>query len=193
MDGEINFSLRGTLFGVGASAVGTFYTIYLKYYLSHVVEDSWLLSFYTNFNSCLILPLLCLVNGEVPVVWQHRAELNPGFFFWIYLSGIIGLFVGVTTYLQIQYTSSLSHNISGVMKNCIQTFMGAYVYHTTITMKGLLGIVLVVGGSLSYALERIDVNKKKLQEEANKALLKHSPADSLNESATLEITDEENP
>ena len=60
-------------------------------------------------------------------------------------------------------------------------------------MKGLLGIVLVVGGSLSYALERIDVNKKKLQEEANKALLKHSPADSLNESATLEVTDEENP
>ena len=71
--------------------------------------------------------------------------------------------------------------------------MGAYVYHTTITVKGLLGIVLVVGGSLSYTLERIDVNKKKLQEEANKALLKHSPADSLNESATLEVTDEENP
>ena len=95
VDGELNFSLRGTLFGVGASAVGTFYTIYLKYYLSHVVEDSWLLSFYTNFNSCLILPLLCLVgdwrvadvqvNGEVPVVWQHRAELNAAFFFWIYL------------------------------------------------------------------------------------------------------------
>ena len=61
VDGEINFSLRGTLFGVGASAVGTFYTIYLKRYLSNVVDNSWLLTFYTNFNSCLILPLLCLV------------------------------------------------------------------------------------------------------------------------------------
>ena len=66
VDGEINFSLRGTLFGVGASAVGTFYTIYLKRYLSNVVDNSWLLTFYTNFNSCLILPVLCLV---FPVLW----------------------------------------------------------------------------------------------------------------------------
>lgn len=36
------------------------------------------------------------------------------------LGGVVGLIVGLTTYLQIQYTSSLSHNISGVMKNCIQ-------------------------------------------------------------------------
>ena len=61
VDGEVNFSLRGTLFGVGASAVGTFYTIYLKRYLSNVVNNSWLLTFYTNFNSCIILPFLCLV------------------------------------------------------------------------------------------------------------------------------------
>ena len=61
VDGEINFSLRGTLFGVGASAVGTLYTIYLKRYLSGVVDNSYLLSFYTNFNSCLILPFLSLL------------------------------------------------------------------------------------------------------------------------------------
>ena len=61
VDGEVNFSLKGTLFGLGASAVGTFYTIYLKRYLSNVVNNSWLLTFYTNFNSCIILPFLCLV------------------------------------------------------------------------------------------------------------------------------------
>lgn len=38
--------------------------------------------------------------------------------------------------------------------------MGAYFYHTQITLKGLCGIVLVVAGSLSYALERINANKK---------------------------------
>ena len=130
VDGEINFSLRGTLFGVGASAVGTFYTIYLKRYLSNVIDNRYLLTFYTNFNSCLILPFISILNGEVPIIWEHRKELTPKFFLWIYvcrwskrrswLAGIIGLFVGITTYLQIQYTSSLSHNISGVMKNCIQ-------------------------------------------------------------------------
>ena len=61
IEGEVNFSLRGTLFGVGASAVGTFYTIFLKRYLSNVIDDSWLLTFYTNFNSCLILPFISFV------------------------------------------------------------------------------------------------------------------------------------
>ncbi|KNB42531.1 GDP-fucose transporter [Blastocystis sp. subtype 4] len=85
VDGEINFSLRGTLFGVGASAVGTFYTIYLKRYLSNVIDNRYLLTFYTNFNSCLILPFISILNGEVPIIWEHRKELTPKFFFWIYV------------------------------------------------------------------------------------------------------------
>ena len=85
VDGEINFSLRGTLFGVGASAVGTFYTIYLKRYLSNIIDNRYLLTFYTNFNSCLILPFICVLNGEVPIVWKHRNELTFSFFFWIFV------------------------------------------------------------------------------------------------------------
>ena len=85
VDGEINFSLKGTLFGVGASAVGTFYTIYLKRYLTDVVDNSYLLTFYTNFNSCIILPFICLLNGEIPVVWEHRHELTFSYFFWIFM------------------------------------------------------------------------------------------------------------
>ena len=85
VDGEINFSLRGTLFGVGASAVGTFYTIYLKRYLTDVVDNSYLLTFYTNFNSCVILPFICLLNGEIPVAWEHRNELTFSYFFWIFV------------------------------------------------------------------------------------------------------------
>ncbi|CBK25251.2 uncharacterized protein [Blastocystis hominis] len=189
VDGEINFSLRGTLFGVGASAVGTFYTIYLKRYLSNVVDNSWLLTFYTNFNSCVILPALCVVRSAVcfEVGVRRSAREKRG---WD-VAGIIGLMVGITTYLQIQYTSSLSHNISGVMKNCIQTFMGAYFYHTTITLKGFFGILLVVGGSLSYTLERLDVNRKQRQEEATKALLGESSSQELGEEVHLEVTDEE--
>ena len=189
VDGEVNFSLKGTLFGLGASAVGTFYTIYLKRYLSNVVNNSWLLTFYTNFNSCIILPFLCLINGEIPVIWSHRSELTLHYYMWICVSGIIGLFVGITTYLQIQYTSSLSHNISGVMKNCIQTFMGAYFYGTHITAKGLAGILLVVGGSFSYAMERIQSNKNAENDQDKKALLEKQPIQSNN--AIVEVTEDE--
>ena len=82
VDGEINFSLRGTLFGLGASLVGTFYTIYLHQYLTSIVTDSWVLSFYNNFNSSLIMCLITLVTGEEMVLRSHRAELTPTFFLW---------------------------------------------------------------------------------------------------------------
>lgn len=69
--------------------------------------------------------------------------------------------------------------------------MGAYVYHTTITLKGFLGILLVVGGSLSYTLERLDVNRKQRKEEATKALLEEVSSEELGEKVHLEVTDEE--
>lgn len=69
--------------------------------------------------------------------------------------------------------------------------MGAYFYHTTITLKGFLGILLVVGGSLSYTLERLDANRKQRKEEASKALLEQSSTDEMGEKVHLEVTDEE--
>lgn len=62
INGEINFSLKGTLYGLGASIVGAFYTILLKYYLSHVMPDRWELTFYNNLNSSFIMPLLIVVS-----------------------------------------------------------------------------------------------------------------------------------
>ena len=72
--GEINFSLKGTLFGLGASIVGAFYTILLKYYLSYVMPDRWELTFYNNFNSCLVMPLLIYVVLLQP----FYVQLNGG-------------------------------------------------------------------------------------------------------------------
>jgi singapore isolate B (sub-type 7) whole genome shotgun sequence assembly, scaffold_19 len=171
VDGEVNFSLRGTLFGVGASLIGTFYTISLHHYLANIKMNSWELSFYNNFNSSIIIIVMVLLNGEIPVIWNHRNELSLSFFLWTalgmfggevsWVAGIVGLFVGITTQLQIKYTSSLSHNISGVAKNCIQTFMGAAIYRTPLTFTGVCGVLLVVGGSFTYTLERIRINSQK--------------------------------
>ena len=97
---------------------------------------------------------------------------------------MIGLLVGFTTQLQIKMTSSLSHNISGVMKNCIQTFMGAAI----MTFKGVCGVLLVVGGSCSYALERIRINSnnEKTENERIKLISKDVEKDELLEASVVD-------
>ena len=166
VEGEINFSFIGTLFGIGASLIGTFYTIYLKHFMDDIVQDQWLLSFYNNFNSCLIIPVLIVVNKEIPILQATVPTLPFSYYSNIFIAGIIGLFVGLTTQLQVKYTSTLSHNISGVFKNCIQTFFGAAYYKTPLTGKGVCGVMLVVAGSFAYAMERIRINAK--EKEMNK-------------------------
>ena len=101
---------------------------------------------------------------------------------------MIGLFVGLTTQLQIKMTSSLSHNISGVMKNCIQTFMGAAIYRTPMTFKGVCGVLLVVGGSCSYALERIRINStlEKTESERTKLITKDVERSELLEASVVD-------
>ena len=177
IEGEINFSLTGTLFGVGASLIGCFYTIFLHRYLTQFVTNNWELSFYNNLNSAVIMSVIVLISGEVPILIKHSDQLTSSYFFWtmagtntsitIYndLAGLVGLLVGITTQMQIKATSSLTHNISGVAKNCIQSFMGAAIYHTRLTLKGICGSILVVGGSCSYALEQIRINNAKSEEQ----------------------------
>ena len=82
IDGEINFSLTGTLFGVGASLVGCFYTILLHRYLTQFVTDNWELSFYNNLNSAVIMAVIVIITGEVPVLIQHSNQLTFSYFFW---------------------------------------------------------------------------------------------------------------
>lgn len=57
--------------------------------------------------------------------------------------------------------------------------MGAYLSHTAITTKGFLGILLVVGGSFSYAMERIQ-NGKSQDKQDEKGLLEDQKTKQLN-------------
>ena len=61
------------------------------------------------------------------------------------------------------------------------------MYGTRITAKGLLGILLVVGGSFSYAMERIQSNRN-AEHEQDKTLLLEKKQE---ESAIVEVAEDE--
>ena len=67
---------------MGASLIGTFYTISLHHYLTSIKMNNWELSFYNNFNSSIIIIFMIILNGEVPVIWNHRNDLSLSFFLW---------------------------------------------------------------------------------------------------------------
>ncbi len=79
------------------------------------------------------------------------------------LAGVAGLLINVATFLQIQHTSALTHNISGTAKAAVQSLLGLIIYANPIGVWGIVGLVLVLGGSALYTYIR------KLEQDAKAA------------------------
>lgn len=52
--------------------------------------------------------------------------------------------------MQVKATSPLTHNISGTAKAAVQSLMAFYIWGNKATVKGVLGILLVIFGSGLY-------------------------------------------
>jgi GDP-fucose transporter C1 len=68
IEGEINFSLFGTVSGVISSVFVSLNSIYTSKVLPKVDNDKSLLLYYNNLNACLLFsPLILLLEKDVSV------------------------------------------------------------------------------------------------------------------------------
>lgn len=160
-DGEVNFSLLGTLSGVTSSLFVSLNSIYTKKVLPAVNDNQWVLTFVNNFNACILfLPLIFFL--ELPILLQHWTTLfSPLFWTGMCLSGLLGFAIGTVTVMQIKATSPLTHNISGTAKAAVQSLLAFYLWGNPATTKSLLGIALVLGGSSAYTFVAMREAEKK--------------------------------
>ena len=114
--GEINFSLVGWLFGIGSSVFVAAYGIYVKRALGVLHNDSDILLVYNTILSIAMLLPLILLSGEASVMLASPQLRQPRTWLLLSLSGCFGLLINIASYLQIRYTSALTHNISGTVK-----------------------------------------------------------------------------
>src|SRR4051794_12377431 len=70
------------------------------------------------------------------------------------IAGVLGFMIGIVTVMQIQHTSPLTHNISGTAKACVQTILAYLIWKNDSTVKGNIGVALVIIGSGIYAYVR---------------------------------------
>jgi len=182
-DGEVNFSMVGTVFGVIGSIFVSLNSIYTKKLLPVVNDDKWRLAFYNNVNASILFIPVSLLAGEVDLIMQHQdLLLSPAYWAIMSVAGILGLAIGIVTVLQIKVTSPLTHNISGTAKACVQTILAVFIWGNEQTVKGMLGVLFVIFGSMLYAWVRL---KEEEQNRARKEALKKQQL--LQEQQLLEV------
>ena len=89
-------------------------------------------------------------------VYEYRSLLSSAYFWsMMTIAGVLGFLIGIVTVMQIQWTSPLTHNISGTAKACVQTILAYAIWHNASTTKGNMGVALVILGSAIYAWVRM--------------------------------------
>lgn len=160
-DGEINFSLKGTISGVCSSLFVSLNSIYTKKVLPAVNDNQWILTYINNFNATfMFLPLVLTFEGTT--IFAHKDKFfSPTFYMGMGLSGVLGFAIGIVTVMQIKATSPLTHNISGTAKAAVQSILAFYIWGNEATVKGILGIALVLFGSSLYTYVAMKENERK--------------------------------
>lgn len=101
IDGEMNFSLIGTVAGVLSSVFVSLNSIYTSKILSVVDNDKSLLLYYNNLNATfLFLPLIVLFETEV--LFNNIPKLMS-MVFWgaMSITGCMGFAIGLVTVMQV--------------------------------------------------------------------------------------------
>jgi len=155
VDGEIDFSWKGVFFGVSASFFVAWYSIYVKKVSKFVNNDSWLLLLYNNVNAAVFLPIIFMLSEERVAILETDAWFDGSFWIVVALTGVAGFLINIATYVQIEATSPLTHNVSGTAKAAAQTVLAFIVFGNEFTFFGLLGIVMTLGGSMLYTYIRM--------------------------------------
>jgi len=92
-EGEVNFSLRGTLYGVLSSTFVSLNSIYTKKVMPLVQDDKWKLAFYNNVNASIMFVPMIFFAGEHNEISKHVDLLyTPAFWSLMFIAGILGFF-----------------------------------------------------------------------------------------------------
>jgi len=170
-DGEINFSLIGTVFGVVSSSFVSLNSIFTKSTMAHVNNDKWVLAYYNNVNASILFIPLMFLSGEHNTIMEHWDLLfSAKFWGLMWVAGIFGFAIGIVTVMQINVTSPLTHNISGTAKACVQTLLALWWYENETTAKAMFGVFLVIIGSFLYAYVKVQEDKALAEAAKQKAL-----------------------
>ena len=162
--GELRLSLLGLLFGVASSAAVALYSILVKQKLALLGNDHWRLLAY---NSALAVPFMLPLAATIE--WRNAvhspALLDRSFWSAMLVSALLGFLISVATFMQINYTSALTNNISGTMKAALQTILAVFCFGNELTPLNVVGLVMVLGGSALYSqVKRSEMQRKKENE-----------------------------
>jgi GDP-fucose transporter C1 len=153
VQGDVDLTLKGGFYGVASSCFVATYALVVKRVMGLLDDNEYVLIEYNTPIAIVILAPVTWLAGEFDILKESRSMK-----FWVTqtVAGLTGFVINIAIFLNIKYTTPLTHNLSGTLKACLQTVL-AFVFFPggeTMTLLKFIGTVLVIGFSAYYALVR---------------------------------------
>jgi hypothetical protein len=135
-----------------------------------------LLLYYNTTNSIVALFPVVLLSGELEGILELPFLGEPQFWAGMLVAAVMGYLINIASFLQIKYTSPLTHMISGTAKGAVQTVLSVMIFGNPITSlvrgssssssssstclssvltsgpgQNAMGTLVVIGGSAWYS------------------------------------------
>jgi GDP-fucose transporter C1 len=175
VEGEIDLLFRGAVYGVASSVFVVSYSVAVKRVMELMDNNEYLLIEYNTPVAIVALAPFVWYAGE----FRGIADRSARFWAMQTLAGLVGFIINIAIFLNIKYTTPLTHNLSGTVKACVQTLLAFFIFPGSEVMTKIkfLGTVLVIGFSAYYARVRQQEMKKKISKEIAAAPEVQSNAD----------------
>jgi GDP-fucose transporter C1 len=129
------------------------YAIIVKKVMILLDNNEYLLIEYNTPIAIIALAPLVWYSGEFDIIVNGRT-----LHFWIMqvLAGVVGFVINIAIFLNIKYTTPLTHNLSGTVKACVQMMLAFVIFpeSETMTWMKFIGVVMVIGFAAFYAWVR---------------------------------------
>lgn len=153
IEGEVGLSMKGAFYGICSSIFVALYSIVVKKVMGLLDNNEYLLIEYNTPIAIILLIPFVWSSGEFDVLTKG---MSARFWGMQTFAGIVGFVINIAIFLNIKYTTPLTHNLSGTVKACLQTLLAFVIFPGTETMSVMkfIGTVLIIGFSAYYAYVR---------------------------------------
>jgi GDP-fucose transporter C1 len=164
--GDIDLTVRGFCYGVASSCFVATYALVVKRVISALDNNEYVLMEYNTPVAIVFLAPFVWYSGEFDILKESRSRK---FWFMQTVAGIVGFIINIAIFLNIKYTTPLTHNLSGTVKACLQTLLAFLFFPKGETMTWLkfIGTALVIGFSWYYAIVRKAEMAARIEAEQN--------------------------
>ena len=178
IEGDVNFSLKGMVFGVSSSMSLSLYSVFSRKCIDMFNGNQFILIEYIiPFSIIVLTPILIFDDGFNAFFEGY----NLRFWFFQILGGILGTMINVASFICIKNTSPIIHCLAGTLNSCITSFVSYMFLEKKLSVVKIVGSCMIIFFTFLYGIlhSKVDTTKLQIESEDNQLLIEKNEENNI--------------